>query len=250
MKKILIIGSGNVACHLSIALKNSRFEISQIFSRNLITSEKLASKIGCDFTNEIEKVQEYDLAISCVKDDEIQKIVSQFRKRPIVHTSGSSGLSVFKKHKKLTGIVYPLQTFNKNTEININEVPFFIVSNNKIFKKDLKKIFLRISSKTKIISENRLKKIHLAAVFACNFSTEMYSIAQEILRSENSDFENLKPLIYQNFKKIENNKIKTLRTGPAIRKDFTVINKHLESIRDPRLKKIYQAISDYITQND
>ena len=55
MKKILIIGSGNVAYHLSIALKNSGFEISQIFSRNLITSEKLASKIGCDFTNEIEK---------------------------------------------------------------------------------------------------------------------------------------------------------------------------------------------------
>ena len=43
----------------------------------------------------------------------------------------------------------------------------------------------------------------------------MYSIAQEILRAENSDFENLKPLIYQNFKKIENDKIKTLRTGPA-----------------------------------
>ena len=66
MKKILIIGSGNVAHHLSIALKNSGFEISQIFSRNLITSsEKLASKIGCDFTSEIEKVQDYDLAI-CV----------------------------------------------------------------------------------------------------------------------------------------------------------------------------------------
>ena len=78
----------------------------------------------------------------------------------------------------------------------------------------------------------------------------MYSIAQEILRAENSDFENLKPLIYQNFKKIENDKIKTLRTGPAKRKDFTIINKHLETIRDPRLKKIYQAISDYITQND
>ena len=62
MKKILIIGSGNVAHHLSIALKNSGFEISQIFSRNLITSEKLASKIGCDFTSEIEKVQDYDLA--------------------------------------------------------------------------------------------------------------------------------------------------------------------------------------------
>ena len=60
MKKILIIGSGNVAHHLSIALKNSGFEISQIFSRNLITSKKLASKIGCDFTSEIEKVQDYD----------------------------------------------------------------------------------------------------------------------------------------------------------------------------------------------
>ena len=250
MKKILIVGSGNVAHHLSIALKNSGFEISQIFSRNLITAEKLASIIGCDFTNEIEKVQDYDLALLCIKDDEIHNVANQFNKRPIVHTSGSSGLSVFKNQKNLTGIVYPLQTFNKNTEININEVPFFIVSNDIVFKKELKKIFSKISEKTEIIANNRLKRIHLAAVFACNFSTEMYSIAQEILRAENSDFENLKPLIYQNFKKIENEKIKTLRTGPAKRKDFTIINRHLKTIRDPRLKKIYQAISDYITQND
>ena len=242
MKKILIIGSGNVAHHLSIALKNSGFEISQIFSRNLITSEKLASKIGCDFTSEIEKVQDYDLAILCVKDDEIQNVVNQFHKRPIVHTSGSSGLSVFKNLKNLNGIVYPLQTFNKNTVININEVPFFIVSNDIVFKKELKD-FLRISSKTEIIAENRLKRIHLAAVFACNFSTEMYSIAQEILKAENSDFENLKPLIYQNFKKIENDKIKNLRTGPAKEKILLLLINIL-TIRDPRLKKIYQTISD------
>ena len=159
MKKILIIGSGNVAHHLSIALKNSGFEISQIFSRNLITSEKLASKIGCDFTSEIEKVQDYDLAILCVKDDEIQNVVNQFHKRPIVHTSGSSGLSVFKNLKNLNGIVYPLQTFNKNTVININEVPFFIVSNDIVFKRELKKIFFRISDKTEIINEKRLKNI-------------------------------------------------------------------------------------------
>ena len=99
MKKILIVGSGNVAHHLSIALKNSGFEISQIFSRNLISAGKLASIIGCDFTNEIEKVQDYDLAVLCIKDDEIHNVANQFHKRPIVHTSGSSGLSVLKIKK-------------------------------------------------------------------------------------------------------------------------------------------------------
>ena len=93
MKKILIVGSGNVAHHLSIALKNSGFEISQIFSRNLISAGQLASIIGCDFTNEIEKVQDYDLALLCIKDDEILNVANQIHKRHIVHTNGSSGLS-------------------------------------------------------------------------------------------------------------------------------------------------------------
>ena len=135
---------------MSIALKNSGFEISQIFSRNLITAGKLASIIGCDFTNEIEKVQDYDLALLCIKDDEIHNVANQFHKRPIVHTSGSSGLSVFKNQKNLTGIVYPLQTFNKNTEININKVPFFIVSNDIGFKKELKRFFQRFLKKQKL----------------------------------------------------------------------------------------------------
>ena len=86
----------------------------------------------------------------CIKDDEIHNVAIQFHKRPIVHTSGSSGLSVFKNQKNLTGIVYPLQTFNKNTEININEVPFFIVSNDIFFKKELKDFFQRFLKKQKL----------------------------------------------------------------------------------------------------
>ena len=54
MKKILIVGSGNVAHHLSIALKNSGFEISQIFS-NLITAEKLASIIDVILRTKLKK---------------------------------------------------------------------------------------------------------------------------------------------------------------------------------------------------
>ena len=51
----------------------------------------------------------------------------------------------------------------------------------------------KISNKVYEINSSQRKKIHLAAVFACNFSNHMYAIAEEILKEEKSDH---KKLIY------------------------------------------------------
>ena len=45
MKSISLIGSGNVATHLGLALKKNDYQINQVYSRTLVNAENLASNV-------------------------------------------------------------------------------------------------------------------------------------------------------------------------------------------------------------
>ena len=65
------------------------------------------------------------------------------------------------------------------------------------------------------------------------------------------NFDLLKPLIRNTFDKIKNNHPKDVQTGPAKRKDYLIIKKHLESLEDyDDLKIIYSKISNHIISNN
>ena len=54
--KIVIIGSGNLATHLSLALSAAGEEIIQVFSRTEEHAKELAEKTGCHYTTSIEGI--------------------------------------------------------------------------------------------------------------------------------------------------------------------------------------------------
>ena len=51
IKKILLVGSGNVATHLAINLKNKNYNIQQVFSRSIENAKDLAKKVNSDYTD-------------------------------------------------------------------------------------------------------------------------------------------------------------------------------------------------------
>ena len=67
-------------------------------------------------------------------------------------------------------------------------------------------------------SESR-RNLHIAAVFACNFSNHMYTISEKILSESDLDFRLLLPLIDQTVMKLKDNKPSDTQTGPAKRND-------------------------------
>ena len=68
--KIVIIGSGNLATQLALALKEVNHSIVQIFSRTASHAQELANKIGCSYTASLEAVlSDAELYILAVKDD-------------------------------------------------------------------------------------------------------------------------------------------------------------------------------------
>ena len=54
--KIVIIGSGNLATNISLALKNAGIVPCQVFSKTLEHAKELADKLGCQFTDKTEDV--------------------------------------------------------------------------------------------------------------------------------------------------------------------------------------------------
>jgi predicted short-subunit dehydrogenase-like oxidoreductase (DUF2520 family) len=246
MKNIILLGSGNVATHLGIALKNSNYTIVQVYSKSIENAKILAKKLDAQFTNNLSKLKSSDLIIVCINDDAILSVLSQIKNTAIVHTSGSIGLDVFKQKFTNYGVFYPLQTFNKEIDINISEIPFCIEGNSLEFEKQLIKIAKALSNNVVKMNSQQRKQLHIAAVFACNFSNHMYSIADDLLAKKNIDFKILLPLIRKTNTNLENYRPKEVQTGPAKRKDIAIIQEHIATIKENEIKELYHRISDNI----
>lgn len=251
IKTITLIGAGNVATHLGKALTNKGFIINQVYSKTIENAAALATTLNANFCDKIEEItNESNIYIVCIKDDVINEFLANFslKNKLIVHTSGSIDMNVFKTNGfKNYGIFYPLQTFSKNKTLNLLEVPFCIEGNAVNTETELTNLGKKISNNVYKIDTEQRKKIHLAAVFACNFSNYMYTIANDILTKNDIDFELLKPLITETANKIKDNTPKDMQTGPAKRNDEAVIKNHLNMLSEhSEYQKIYQLISDNI----
>ncbi len=246
MKNIILVGSGNVATHLGIALQNCNYKIVQVYSKSIENAKKLAQKLNTNFTNDLTQLETADLIIVSVNDDAISTILSKLKNTTIVHTSGSIGIDVFEPNFSDFGVFYPLQTFNTNIELTISEIPFCIEGNSKAFEKQLVEIAKNLSSNVITMNSAQRKQLHIAAVFACNFSNHMYSIADDLLAEKDIDFKLLLPLINQTAKKLVDNKPSEMQTGPAKRKDIKIIQEHINFIQQEDIKELYQKISNSI----
>lgn len=247
---IVILGAGNVATHLSIAFKKAGFSIRCVYSKNIQAAKTLALNVDAHYTNDINHIPvEADLYIIAVKDEIIEKIVQSVKLEYgiIVHTAGSISIDVFKDRFENYGVFYPLQTFSKSREIDFSNIPICIESNNKILENELFDLAKCLSKSVQVVDSEKRKMLHLAAVFACNFANHMFSVATELLKEVDISFDLLKPLITETAQKAMDSDPEKAQTGPAIRNDQNVIQKHLEMLKDyPEFEKIYSFVSDSI----
>ena len=247
-KTITLIGAGNVATHLGRALFQKGYSINQVYSKSIDNAFLLASEFNAMPCDDLKFLtDESDVYLICINDDFISDIVNQlfFSNKLVAHTSGSVPLDILKKFDK-HGIFYPLQTFSKEKEIDFTNTPLCIEANNSDTEQILILLGESLSNNVQLISSEQREKIHLAAVFACNFSNYMYTISEAILSKNDIDFDILKPLIIETAKKIQNNTASSMQTGPAIRNDEAVIKKHIDLLENT---KDYQDIYKIITDN-
>ncbi|NOQ25131.1 MAG: DUF2520 domain-containing protein [Bacteroidales bacterium] len=247
---IVVLGAGNVATHLSIALSKAGFFIKCIYSKTTESAKELALKVDSLYTNELSQIPDKaDLYIIAVKDEIIEEMIKHLDLKygMIVHTAGSISIDIFENQFKNYGVFYPLQTFSKSRKINFSNIPICIEASNKQLESKLLNLANCLTNSVSLINSEKRKMLHLSAVFACNFANHMYSAATEILDQSGVSFDLLKPLIIETVQKaIDSNPIKA-QTGPAVRNDKNVIQKHLEMLKDnPEFEKIYRFVSESI----
>jgi predicted short-subunit dehydrogenase-like oxidoreductase (DUF2520 family) len=250
MVKVSFIGSGNVATHLAKGFYAKGISVYQIFSPNLQNAEELAEQVDAEGISNIKEldVESVNLIIVSVKDDVLKSVSDSFDSKVTVvaHTSGTVPLEALNKHK-VHGVFYPLQTFSKAKEIDLSNIPFCIEGSSREVRNQLLDFASALSADVRNIDSNTRKAIHLSAVFACNFSNHMLTIADDLLSESGQDISILNPLIQETIQKALAAKPVDVQTGPAVRKDMDVIENHIHRLEgNPSIQKIYKDISESI----
>jgi len=247
---IVILGSGNVATVLGSALSEAGYNIIQVWSRNVKHAEALASLLHTNFIDDLSLVDSSaDLYLIAVSDDAIPVIKTsmQFLKGIVVHTSGSTSIDILKDKFENFGVFYPFQTFSKEREVNFRDVPILLEASNSKTMLVLESIASSISNKAQECNSDQRKALHIAAVFACNFTNHLYTIAQKLLEEYQLDFDLLRPLIAETAQKVQEFMPENVQTGPAVRKDMNTIGSHLKQLEDhPELLAIYKLLTEQI----
>lgn len=249
--KIVIVGAGNVATNLAKALIQLQgIKIIQIWSNQYANAQQLAVKVGATALTDLAQINPTaDLCLIAIKDDAIATILPKISafKGYIAHTSGAVALDVFKDTFANYGVFYPLQTFSKQREISFNEIPLCLEANTTEGLAFLKQLAAQLSSRVVDVDTEKRKILHLAAVFACNFTNHLYALADEVLQANQLDFDILLPLIAETANKVQNALPLDVQTGPAIRNDEATMQKHEALLnKQPSLLTIYKTLSDSI----
>jgi predicted short-subunit dehydrogenase-like oxidoreductase (DUF2520 family) len=252
--KIVYIGAGNLAWHLAEAFSDCGNNVIQIFDKEISAAKELAEKINSNYTSNIEELSnEADLYIISISDSAISELaVNEILKnivnnKLVIHTSGSVDMKVLLNLSVNIGVFYPVSTFTKSKNVNFSEIFFCIEANSTKNLKTVNELANSISFKIKEMTSEQRSILHLAAVFACNFSNYMYSVAEKIMTENNLNFDLLIPLIEETTNKISILKPVDAQTGPAVRDDKFILEKHKEMLKNyPDLIKIYSFVSESI----
>jgi predicted short-subunit dehydrogenase-like oxidoreductase (DUF2520 family) len=254
--KLVIVGSGNVATHLATSLYSNGCEISQVFSRKKENAEILAKKVGAQAIDNLRNIDTAaDVCVFSVSDDAIAALLAENakwlgKKTLLVHTAGSVSIDVFSGFAEHYGVLYPLQSFSKNRAVNFNEIPLFIEGNDFVTEQRVRDLARILSFKIYPVNSEQRKRVHLAAVFACNFVNDMYRNAGKILEKSSLPFEVLQPLIMETARKVQKLSPAAAQTGPAARHDKKTMQQHLQILESqPVLQKIYESLSEDIGGN-
>lgn len=239
-----------MATHLSKAFQKQGHQIIQVYSKSTDSAFKLANILGADYTISSNEISgDADIYIVALKDSVVPEVLSkiEFHNKLVIHCSGSLPLSILTEYSENIGVLYPLQTFSKNRAIDFNTIPVFVETNTDENENILLDIARTISTNVSVLDSAKRKRLHIAAVFACNFVNHMFSIAAEYLDGSNISFDVLKPLIYETAQKVQDHNPKEVQTGPAVRFDENIINDHLDNLKDyPEYQELYKSISKSI----
>jgi predicted short-subunit dehydrogenase-like oxidoreductase (DUF2520 family) len=257
--KLVLIGAGNIATHLGKAFKDAGHNILQVYSRTESSAKQLAKKLRCDFTIEEGEINpKAEMYLIAVSDNSIKDVAKLLYNRKLekenhkpifVHTSGSIPINVFEKKFSHYGVVYPPYPFTKAKSVSLKRITIAIEASDEETKRKIKRLCSSVAKNVVELNSEQRKILHLAAVFANNFTNHFLVLAAQILKKKNMSLDILRPLILESARRIQDNPPERMQTGPARRGDTATLEEHMLLLKDnPKLQQLYRLISESIEE--
>lgn len=249
MMKVTLIGAGNLATQLGKSLKKAGVIISQVYSRTEESARTLGELLEAEWLTDIKSLRnETDVYIFSVKDSVLCELITEVCKgrgdKLFLHTAGSMPMSCFEGKALHYGVFYPMQTFSKSKDVDFERIPVFIEGNSIETEDVIRSLANKLTQRVIRLSSADRKYLHLAAVWACNFTNYCYTVASDILDEHGIPFDMMLPLINETTEKIQEINPKEAQTGPAVRGDRNVMSKQLELMNGKEyLQELYKMLS-------
>ena len=188
-----------------------------------------------------------DAYIIAVKDDVIADVIASTPDNGAlwIHTSGSKPIDLFAGHRKRYGVLWPMQSFSREMVVPLDDVHFFAEANNPAALADLMALGRLLSNHVLEADSEKRLRLHVASVFSCNFANHMWTLAHEVLDEAGLPFDAMLPLIRTTVDKLSHLSPAQSQTGPAMRHDTQVIERHLAML-DGDKRELYRLLSDSI----
>ncbi len=252
--RIVLIGAGRLATQLGLALYNSKHDIVCVYSRTMESAKLLSGKLNSYPVDSLDAVpRAADIFIIAVKDAVLENVVTRLvqgrEDQLLVHTAGSMSMSLFEGIVQHYGVFYPMQSFSKDRRVDFHEIPVFIEASDQHALQLIKSLAESISRAVYTLSSEERKYLHLAAVFACNFTNHCYALAAQILEEHGLPFSVMLPLVDETARKVHELHPLDAQTGPAVRYDKNVLEKQLSLLSSHSdMQEMYQLLSESIHQ--
>ncbi len=250
---ITLVGAGNVATWIVERLRNAEeFSIAQVYSRHRSNAVRLARRCGAEAIDSLSDLDPGSrIYLFALSDNAYPAVLEQipFRMPLALHTAGSVPQEVFAPFAEHYGVLYPLQTFTKSTDMAGLTVPLCMELDRLGERaREVERLGAALSPHCHKMGGEQRQLLHLAAVFACNFSNALCGIADNLLRTGGMDIRLLLPLLQQTVDKLRTMTPAEAQTGPARRGDQAVMEKHIAALDSPLTQELYRNISEHIRQ--
>lgn len=251
--KTALIGAGNVAWHIGKALHGAGHEIVAVYSPTEGTRQELSEQLPpaiplstLDLTH-----TGAEFVLIAVPDAALASVAAQLKvpvRAIVAHTSGSQPLAALRGIAGArTAVFYPLQTFSKSKPVDFRSTPILLEAEDEQILQASRKVANGISNEVYQVDSSNRKQLHLAAVFACNFTNHLLGISRELLQQAQLPETLLQPLIQETIAKALQQHPFLVQTGPAVRHDQNVIEEHLHLLQGhPPYQQVYQSLTQSI----
>ena len=253
--KIILIGTGNIAWQFGHRLHNKHIPIHGVYGRTPSKARELATQWCTTAYSDLQKLPaDADIYLFALRDQAYPAVIREFphRNRTMVHTSGSLPLSLFESLTPFRGVIYPFQSCTKGCELQSQRLPLCLEASDTATRAVIGSLAACFSEEIYFLDSKQRKQLHVAGVFANNFSNALYRIAFELIEKQHIDTRILHPLILETALKIQKMHPAKAQTGPAVRNDEEVMRNHLELIEKENHEwgEIYRLMSRYISSLD